>query len=129
MAGQAKPGPGPQWEEGTCRTQEMETSMAEHGQWTRPERIEPTIRGITGILTRGKAGHRLRGAAADERLGVLSQAGRVAVCTPSPVGLGHRRLSIIDIATGQQPLFNEDGWWSCVQRRDLQLLPAASSQP
>ena len=25
------------------------------------------------------------------------------------VGLGHRRLSIIDIATGQQPLFNEDG--------------------
>ena len=25
------------------------------------------------------------------------------------IGLGHRRLSIIDIATGQQPLFNEDG--------------------
>ncbi len=25
------------------------------------------------------------------------------------VGLGHRRLSIIDITTGQQPLFNEDG--------------------
>src|SRR5690606_8464768 len=25
------------------------------------------------------------------------------------VGLGHRRLSIIDIATGQQPLFNEGG--------------------
>ena len=25
------------------------------------------------------------------------------------VGLGHRRLSIIDIATGQQPLLNEDG--------------------
>ena len=24
------------------------------------------------------------------------------------VGLGHRRLSIIDVATGQQPLFNED---------------------
>ncbi len=24
------------------------------------------------------------------------------------VGLGHRRLSIIDIATGQQPLYNED---------------------
>ncbi len=25
------------------------------------------------------------------------------------LGLGHQRLSIIDIATGQQPLFNEDG--------------------
>ena len=24
------------------------------------------------------------------------------------LGLGHRRLSIIDVATGQQPLFNED---------------------
>ena len=24
------------------------------------------------------------------------------------IGLGHRRLSIIDISTGQQPLFNED---------------------
>jgi len=26
-----------------------------------------------------------------------------------PVGLGHRRLSIIDIAGGRQPIFNEDG--------------------
>ncbi|MFZ2088484.1 MAG: asparagine synthase (glutamine-hydrolyzing) [Desulfobaccales bacterium] len=26
-----------------------------------------------------------------------------------PVGLGHRRLSIIDLATGRQPLSNEDG--------------------
>ena len=24
------------------------------------------------------------------------------------VGLGHRRLSIIDLATGDQPMFNED---------------------
>lgn len=27
----------------------------------------------------------------------------------SGVGLGHRRLSIIDLSSGQQPLFNEDG--------------------
>src|SRR5262245_57682190 len=26
-----------------------------------------------------------------------------------PVGLGHRRLSIIDLAGGAQPIFNEDG--------------------
>ena len=25
------------------------------------------------------------------------------------IALGHRRLSIIDVSTGQQPLFNEDG--------------------
>ena len=38
------------------------------------------------------------------------------------VGLGHRRLSIIDVATGQQPLFNEDGSRRRrLQRRDLQL--------
>ena len=29
--------------------------------------------------------------------------------TEPGVGLGHRRLSVIDVATGQQPLFNEDG--------------------
>ena len=29
-------------------------------------------------------------------------------CEPG-IGLGHRRLSIIDLSTGQQPLFNEDG--------------------
>ncbi|MDO9315434.1 MAG: amidotransferase 1, exosortase A system-associated [Burkholderiaceae bacterium] len=29
--------------------------------------------------------------------------------TEPGVGFGHRRLSIIDLATGQQPLFNEDG--------------------
>ena len=32
-----------------------------------------------------------------------------AVHVEPGVGLGHRRLSIIDVATGQQPLWNEDG--------------------
>ncbi len=30
----------------------------------------------------------------------------------SEVALGHKRLSIIDLFTGQQPIYNEDG--SCV---------------
>lgn len=28
--------------------------------------------------------------------------------SPRPAGLGHRRLSIIDLSTGRQPIFNED---------------------
>ncbi len=32
-----------------------------------------------------------------------------SVHVESGLGFGHRRLSIIDVATGQQPLFNEDG--------------------
>ena len=38
------------------------------------------------------------------------------------VGLAHRRLSIIDLAGGHQPLSNEDeSDLDCLQRRDLQL--------
>ena len=32
----------------------------------------------------------------------------VGVHVEPGVGLGHRRLSIIDLSTGQQPLYNED---------------------
>ena len=40
--------------------------------------------------------------------------------------IGMRRLSIIDLAGGHQPLTNEDGTlWLVVQRRDLQLPRAA----
>ena len=40
--------------------------------------------------------------------------------------LGHRRLSIVDLAAGHQPLSNEDGRLDCLQRRDLQPRRAAA---
>jgi len=66
--------------------------------------------GITGIFdTRG--GRAVDGAVLqrmnDSQLHRGPDEGSVHI--ESGVGLGHRRLSIIDIATGQQPLFNEDG--------------------
>src|SRR5512142_2200046 len=65
--------------------------------------------GIAGILTS-------RGAPASpadiERM-VRAVAHRgpdeLAMYVDGPVGLGHARLAIIDLASGQQPMCNEDG--------------------
>src|SRR5580698_632996 len=35
------------------------------------------------------------------------------------VGLGHRRLSIVDVAHGQQPMYNEDGRYVIVYNGEI----------
>src|SRR5215216_6428756 len=40
------------------------------------------------------------------------------------LGLGHRRLSIIDLSTGQQPLYNEDGSVCIVFNGEIYNFPA-----
>src|ERR1039457_7027465 len=65
--------------------------------------------GIAGIIVTD-------GSAADARV-VRRMTDRIAHRGPDAdgfyidgeAGLGHRRLSIIDLATGQQPMTNEDG--------------------
>ena len=66
--------------------------------------------GITGVFdTRGKT--EISRSLLDRMNQSLFHRGPDAggVHLESGVGLGHRRLSIIDLSTGQQPLYNEDG--------------------
>jgi asparagine synthase (glutamine-hydrolysing) len=66
--------------------------------------------GFTGIFdTRGRRG--IDGSALERMNESQHHRGpdEVGIHVEPGVGLGHRRLSIIDLTTGQQPLFNEDG--------------------
>ena len=66
--------------------------------------------GITGVFdTRG--GREISSAVLERMNNAQHHRGpdEGSLHTEPGLGFGHRRLSIIDIATGQQPLFNEDG--------------------
>jgi len=47
---------------------------------------------------------------------------------PGAVGLAHRRLSIIDLNTGHQPLGNEDGRVQIVFNGEIYQLPGTASR-
>lgn len=70
--------------------------------------------GINGIAFSGRSGRRVDTRALEKMRDVIYYRGPDdgGLFVEGPIGLGHRRLSIIDVSHGQQPMFNEDG--SCV---------------
>lgn len=69
--------------------------------------------GINGIALSSKSERRLDVAALERMRDVLAHRGPdeqgMFVDARETVGLGHRRLSIVDVAAGHQPMANEDG--------------------
>jgi asparagine synthase (glutamine-hydrolysing) len=79
--------------------------------------------GICGVVNLGGAPVRA------EELGPMNDALRLrgpddaGVLVDDLVGLGHRRLSIIDLVSGHQPLGNEDGSVQCVFNGEIYNFP------
>src|SRR5512142_2982332 len=65
--------------------------------------------GIAGILAADGAPVRADEIATMVRSLAHRGPDELAMYVEGPVGLGHARLSIIDLASGQQPMCNEDG--------------------
>ena len=66
--------------------------------------------GIAGIVAIGSAARgRARARCRDARRHRASRADDAGLFVDGQAALGHRRLSIVDLAAGQQPLSNEDG--------------------
>ena len=67
--------------------------------------------GINGIALSGKSGERLDERTLEEMRDVIRHRGPddSGIFMNGRIGLGHRRLSIVDVAAGHQPMTNEDG--------------------
>lgn len=70
--------------------------------------------GINGIVFSARSGRQVDVRALEKMRDVIYYRGPDdgGVFVDGAIGLGHRRLSIVDVSHGQQPMFNEDG--SCV---------------
>ncbi len=67
--------------------------------------------GINGIAFSSRSGRRIDADALARMRDVIAHRGPddVGMFTDGQIGLGHRRLSIVDVAAGHQPMTNEDG--------------------
>ncbi len=70
--------------------------------------------GINGIIYSGKSGREVERETLTRMRDVLRHRGpdEAGIFIEENIGLGHRRLSIVDLKSGQQPMFNQDE--SCV---------------
>src|SRR5678809_1049476 len=67
--------------------------------------------GINGIALSSKSGHSINLAVLERMRDIITHRGPddEGFFIDGRVGLGHRRLSIVDVAAGHQPMTNEDG--------------------
>jgi len=84
--------------------------------------------GIAGVIEFSKAGH-VDGAALRRMCDVMAHRGPDddGTLIRGRVGLGMRRLSIIDVATGHQPINNEDGTIWIVLTAKFTTMPSCGS--
>src|ERR1043165_5029034 len=67
--------------------------------------------GINGIAFSSRSGRSVDARTLSRMRDVITHRGPddEGLYLSGPVGLGHRRLSIVDVAAGHQPMTNEDG--------------------
>src|SRR3954465_13429129 len=67
--------------------------------------------GINGIALSSKSGRQVQRDVLERMRDVIKHRGPDAsgIFIEGGIGLGHRRLSIVDVAAGHQPMTNEDG--------------------